>query len=360
MTLNFRLSCVILLTMLLISCTKNKHLSSNPGIIIDPVIPVTDTLTGVRIDSIQGTESHLECLGNYLVITSDRPHSYISLMSLHSDSVIASFGDKGRARNEFIDIPRIPYMSCESNRLLYCQDGTNKVTKVINLTESIRTGTCIVDTVYNHININQEHTTFLINPSVRISKHDLYYDDPRDNIFYPPYFLIYKGEETLKIDIFPKLIKTDLSSLYFIAYADMLRIKPDCKKIIQVFSYMDLFGILDIETGKYQSYMMKESYDFSFFEQIKTIDEAYKKICLFNIDVCATDKYIILLRDERRAQTFEENDKDKTGSEICIFDWNANYIKSLYVPEHITDIAFSDQTNVLYGLTPDGILYKYK
>lgn len=104
---------------------------------------------------------------------------------------------------------------------------------------------------------------------------------------------------------------------------------------------------------------MKESYDFSFFEQMKTIDEAYKKICLFNIDVCVTDKYIMLLRDERPAQTFEEKYEEKIGSEIKIFDWNANYIKSIYVNQHIRDIAFNNINNVLYALTPNGELYKY-
>ena len=350
---------IVLLGMLFIACTKNKHLNANKEIIVSAITQNTDTIIGTMIDTIQGTESRLDCFGNFLVITSDHPQSYISLMNLQSDSIIASFGDKGRARNEFIDIPRSPYMSCDNNHILYCQEATNNITKAINLIESVKSGTCIIDSVYRHKNINKENTTFLLNPNVRISKHDLYYDDPRDNIFYPPYFIICKGEETLKIDIVPKLIKTDLSSLYFIAYADMLRIKPDCKKIIQVFSYIDMFGILDIETGKYQSYIMKESYDFSFFEQMKTIDEAYKKICLFNIDVCVTDKYIMLLRDERPAQTFEEKYEEKIGSEIKIFDWNANYIKSIYVNQHIRDIAFNNINNVLYALTPNGELYKY-
>lgn len=355
----YKIVFVAVIIIMAAACTENKHLNANQECMIGSTDHKADTLVGTIIGSAHGTESHIDCMGDYLVMTSDQSHSYITLISLQSDSIIASFGDKGHARNEFLGVPRVPYMSNGNDYTMYCQDDIKNSTKVINLPQSINKGTCVVDTEYVHSDICQGHTTFLYSQGKGISKCDLSYDDARDNIFYPPYFIVNNGQEKHRIDVFPKLIETDLSSLYFIAYADMLRIKPDGAKVVQVFYHIDMFGIIDTESGYYRSFCMPNSYGFDFFVQLKSLDEAYKKVCIYNVDVCVTDKYIILLRDARSAHDFEEGYEDSLGSEIMFFDWDANYINTIYVAEHLKDIAFSDKQNALYAITTNELLYRY-
>lgn len=355
----FNIVFIAVFVVMIAACSKNKNLITNKEVIIPSTAYIADTLVGTIIGSAQGSESHIDCAGDYLVITSDRPHSYISLISLQSDSTIIFFGDRGHAGNEFFDVPRVPYISNDNCNILYCQADTKNATKAINLSQSIEMKTCVVDTEYVHKEIYKGHTTFLLSRDRSISKHDMSYEDARDNIFYPPYFTINNGEKKYEIEIFSDIIETALPSLFFVAYADMLRIKPDGRKVVQVFYHIDMFGIIDTETGHYASYSMPDSYGFDFFEQLDSQDDAYKKVCVYNVDVCVTDKYIMLLRDERPAQDVEERYEEKVGSEVMIFDWDANHINTIFVAEHLKDIAFSDSNNTLYGIASNELIYKY-
>lgn len=353
----------IIIKVVLTSCSSTENLLYNP-----------DTLTllefNVPKDSIKGDEikkeiytlHEMECINDILVILSDKPNAFISVIDCKNDSIIAQFGNLGHAKDEFIDSPKSMYWEKDANGniTLYCQDLIKSVTKVINLTESIKRNKCILIKEIKHDSQGIDFQYFHLDKEGKsnICRKFVTFDDPRDNIYYPPSFFIKNETNSIQtIELYPKIISNDLVGVLYSAYFDILHLSPDKTKLVQAFNCIDLFNVINISTHSVNGYMGLDSYDFESFQELKTIEEANEKMHLFYQDVCVTDSLIIALKDGRNIVAQKEGKVHQFKT--YVIDWNGNILSSYFMDRELAQIAYNENLNVLYGIDLDGNLFKY-
>ena len=181
----------IVTTVLITSCAQTENLLYNPDNLaqIDFQEP-TETIIGDKIKTNIYSPHEIECIDDFLIVLSDMPNAFVSIINCKSDSLIAQFGNLGRAKNEFIDSPKSIYWEKDVNGkiILYCQDLPKSVTKVIDFTESVKQNKCILinEIKHEHLGIDYQYFFFRKGESGNICRKFITYEDARDNIFYPP------------------------------------------------------------------------------------------------------------------------------------------------------------------------------
>lgn len=353
----------IIIKVLMTSCSSTEDLLYNPDTLTHVEFKVPQNMIkGDEIKTEIYTIHEMECIDSILVILSEKPNAFISVIDCKNDSIIAQFGNLGHAKDEFIDSPKSMYWEKEANGniTLYCQDLIKSVTKVINLTESIKRNKCILikEIKHDYQGIDFQYFHLDKDGNSHICRKFVTFDDPRDNIYYPPSFLIKdKTNRIQTIELYPKIISNDLVGVLYSAYFDILHLSPDKTKFVQAFNCLDLFNIIDVRTHSVNGYIGFNSYDFELFQELETIEEANEKMHLFYQDVCVTNSSIITLKDGRNIR--EQKEGKKHQFQIYIFDWYGNILSSYFIDRELVQIAYNEDLNGLYGIDPDGNLFRY-
>lgn len=357
---NRKLLLMLLFALCLITSCKNESLYNPNGTMEIVHLPIADTIIGNDINTNILCAHEIECIDSVLVVLNNQSGAYICIVDMKQDSVISQFGALGRAKNEFLDFPKIVYNDKDEggNISLFCPDLLKSTTKVINLKESIAKGICCIEREIKHEKEGIAYRTFFINGNKSITRQDLTYDDPRDNIFYPPCFFITDGRKRIDIDTYPNVMKSDNPSLLFMAYADILKVSPDKTRLLQVFNCIDLFNVIDINNESVFGFMGEGAYSFEDIQAMTDMEVALEKMRLYNQDVCVTNDIILMLRDERPVRESESEDSSSC-SILRICDWKGNPITAYRFDRQLQRIAYSEKFKVLYGLDAEGRIFKY-
>lgn len=344
---------------LITSCKKESLYSPNRATEIVH-LPIADTIIGSEINTNILCPHEIECIDSVLVVLNNQSGAYICVVDMKQDSVISQFGALGRAKNEFLDFPKIVYNDKDEdgNISLFCPDLLKSTTKVIDLKESIAKGICCVEREAKHEKEGIAYRTFFINENKSIIRQELTYDDPRDNIFYPPCFFITDEGKRRNLEAFPNVIKSNNPSLLFMTYADILKVSPDKTRLLQIFNCIDLFNVVGLNDNMVSGFMGKDAYTFDDIQTITDMEEALDKMRLYNQDVCVTNDIILMLRDERLVREAESGDSSFC-SILRIYDWEGNPVSAYRLDRQLQRIAYSEKFKVLYGLDAEGRIFRY-
>lgn len=305
-------------------------------------------------DSTPGYELAVD--GKYLIKACKVPTGIFTIFDIESRKKVCTFGQIGKADNEFISYPDNIYtMRNETGKIvLFATDMNARKTKAIDLTASIRSKKCVVIKTMKHDNEIHDFDIFYIPHNTSFIATGVNYVDPRDNIFTQPYLLVSSPKGSCKIALYSKLISFNNYSFLSAIYSSTFDYNVNKGLIIQAYSVLDRFNIIDPQGKTVTSIATKGSYDFKDLNKINTISEAIKRTKVCYTDVTSSEKYIYLLFDGRSANDF--NTERKPHIEIRKFDWNGNLLKVYSIKDEIIKITYSNLKNKIFAMDTNGCI----
>lgn len=292
-----------------------------------------------------------------LVIMTKNPSEFISLFNTRSDSLIANICSEGRGPNEYMTPFSLKqYKTNESgDRLLYV---TNLImVKPLNITRSIRENEAVCE---NPVSIDTRYMdSFFLPRESRFMKQHVTYDDPRDNIFYPPKY-IYKNNSTAKeYNIYPDVIKNiSFPALPLSLYDGVVRVKPDLTKVIDAMGYLDIMNIIELPSGICTGVVEQDAYQFEDLVHL-SMDKLFETIRYGVLDVSVTDEYIIVLYDGRNVNA-AENRTEALKPSLKIYNWEGDFLQGYHLSEPLRGIAYDENRQYVYGFDMEEHFYRYK
>lgn len=292
-----------------------------------------------------------------LVIMTKNPSEFVSIFNTRNDSLIANICSEGRGPNEYMTPFSLKqYRIDESgDRLLYV---TNLVmVKPLNITQSICKNEAVCE---NPIPIDTRYTdSFFLPGEIRFMKQHVTYDDPRDNIFYPPKY-IFKNNFTVKeYDIYPDIIKSvSFPALPLSLYDGVVRIKPDLTKVVDAMGYFDIMNIIELTSGTCTGIIEQDAYQFEDLSHL-SMDKLFETIKYGVLDVSVTDEYIIVLYDGRNVNA-AENRTEALKPSLKIYNWEGDFLQGYRLSEPLRGIAYDENRQYVYGFDMEENFYRYK
>lgn len=343
------------------SCANEQHKYYNPNELVEyEALAPEDTLCGTRIASYYGLNAMgLNCCDSLLVITENPsiPHIF-TILNTNTDSIVAQFGNLGHAKNEFISPPTNCYFEKNKNKdICMCFSDDGIITKVINLSKSVLTGTCVLETL-----IKQEYKSydyFVLSNKRYFVRQGVGYEDARDNAFFSPKFVIAEKREQKEIGLYPMLISSSDFPVLMMAYGSTTKISPNKTKVVEALAYIDIINIIDIKNAFVKGLKEKNSYGFDELNKRNSPEDFEEFVKLSNAEMCLSDKYIFVIRDGRKYTEWYHTETNNNRN-LITFDWQGNQLFSICLAEKVDFLAYNEQNRLLYGLSyDDGILYKY-
>lgn len=337
--------------------TSNRLFSPSKTQIVVPMKGSKIAAHLINRDSIPSYELATE--GRFIVKMTSTPNSIFNVYDIKSKKKICSFGQIGRASNEFTDFPTNIYIiSTNQNRtIMYASDASTRTTKAIDLLKSIKEGKCcIIENIKNKTKAN-DYVIFKISSDTSFIATSINYDDPRDNIFSQPYISINSKRGSDKIEIYPKLCSFNNYSFLSSIYSSTYKLNVYNKKIVQAYNLIDMFNIINPNDKSVLNVKIKGTYGFDELNKIKSLEEASSKTRICNMDITTGRKYIYILYDGRSIDDF--NNGIKYHLSIRKYDWQGNLINVYSISENIYKIAYSDFIKKLFALDINGNILSY-
>ena len=304
------------------------------------------TITGIETDiEVAGARS-IYAYDGMLFVETNNPKAQLEAFSIHNNQPIASLCMKGRARNEFNRACSYckQFIQEGGKSYLFMGDESSLDIKMLDITSSISQQTTVVrDVLQSPLLSRSLGYSVFISPEDGWFCHHLFrqYKNPDapDIIEEKPYYAISNNNDEIIIPTFSEAV--DLPQELF---QGKMRIKPDRKKAAFAFIAMPYLFIYDLENAKGKAIHENEK---NTFDSPET-DELGNDLEMFALDVCTTDKYIILLCPDSRISQYY-------GPESCypllrVFDWSGQYIQAITLDKKVHEIAYDEKTGYLYGL----------
>lgn len=352
------------LCVVLLSCTLS-HKFYNPDVQKEKDERMClDTLQLNKLEILSATVRNLLCIDDYLIIVQKNKNELFKVLNTSNDSVIAAFGQTGHARNEFEHFPQITYCTRDKKGLpLLCvYDGV--CTKILDLKKSIIANRCITTSIIKEKNDRRFYQVYHFVDRKSFLYKSASYEDPRDNIYFPPEFsFIDKGEK--KWNIFPDIVKPiGFPSSADVDYNNVIVVSPDALHIACVNNFIDIVTVFDLAKGLALGIVNPNSYSFEYLENEITESDVNEQIRFYNSSACATDLHYFILEN---GKTLNEKDNDdmngveNVGLKLRGYDWEGNCLFAYNINKNLSYIAYNEANHKFYatGLLND-TLYNCK
>ena len=136
---------ICLLVVLALYACNNKCYDPDELIEIE-YAGVSDTLKGEKLNTQFGVVSKLYFVNTYLVGLTSQSSHFLEVCRPEYDTCVVSFGEFGRSRNDFVDMPYDVYArDTKRGPELYIADGGSSITKVVDLELSFKKGRTVVN-----------------------------------------------------------------------------------------------------------------------------------------------------------------------------------------------------------------------
>ena len=356
----------ILLTLLLCSCNLNDNY-----FVADNVLTIENPYCG---DSLKGSSTSLTFLepqqmlsfDNILIVLTNQNGHFINIIDCASDSVISSFGEIGHAKNEFIDFPQCMYRKTNpltEEHLLYIPDNSNQITRVVNIEKSVKEGVCHVDSVIKHdVEIKGESAVYCLNDANKLWYFNVTYEDPRDNIFYPPRLIEKDKVKSYECHPFPRTIFTSSFNIMRVAYESKCSISPDMDNFIIMMRFIDNLFMYNVKTKKTIGITTIDTYDFTFFNKKNDINEIAEQLHIYNVDVSTTNSSVFILKTKSLYSNLiskEEKGVYDFPSYLHVYNWEGLLKYSYQLDVGIISICYNETYGYIYALSAYGHIIKY-
>lgn len=354
----------VALCIALCSCDLS-HRYYNPDIRRDKDVRTTsDTLQLSEMQSLSADVYKLLCIDRYLILAQRDKDALFRVLDTSTEKELAVFGQLGHALNEFGNFPffegQIYCLRDEKGLpLLFVKDGA--CTKVIDLRRSVATKKCVVKSVIKGQNRSVFHSTFYLPGQKRFIYKRVSYDDPRDNLFYPPEFCLIDDEEKIW-DVYPDIVKPkDFPQSADADYDQMLIVSTDGLHVASVNSNIDITTIFDLSKKQSLGIVNPDSYTYEFLEKEITESNAHEKIRLYNVSACAASEIFVILENGKTLDEInrdEDSGRENKGMKLCGYDWDGNCQFAYCIDKNISNIAYDDSHHKMYAIeAADGKLY---
>lgn len=287
-----------------------------------------------------------------LMISMDRAGQefIFSVTDLYSDETLGLFGRRGRSFNELIDC--LPVMDVYRNSkgelcsdLFSYRDGR---LFIWNISESLMKGTDSYDRIIELNNVEEEYpflSLYRLDEMSVIAKNS-YQIAISDNVLKAPRYEIYNlstGDLEKTFDIFHKVNIVTNDPIYtsksFLGNFDC--IKPDRTKLAFGMGYMPVYGILDLNTGKFKGFKIKG---------LKRFSTSVRNWHFCNL--VSDNSYIYALY---YGHDISDPSSERLNSTLFIFDWEGNMIERYDLGHYFTELNLSNDT--LYFMGKEGRIY---
>lgn len=346
---------------LLFSCDDRRFYSVDSLRVVEVPENADSLLCSGVITNTAGIRNVLSA-GKYLIVVQNCGDTIFKIIDVKCDSVIAGFGQVGRASNEFSQVPCFYYISSdeEGKDLLYVQELDR--TKVIDLEKSIKESKCVVRrTILENVS-PITHACLHINQNEKMVDKAVAFSDARELTMERPAYTHYKNRTEEKVwNIYPALVDVDNPNLLKLLYIDRLFVKKDGTKALSMMKFIDNVTIFDLHTGKTLGLVDSHSYGFDFLNEEITSDNYLEKLKIYNMAACVNDDYILMLKDCRLYKDMVASTDDAYSSRISVFDWDGAFLSSFVVDRSLWDIAYVESANALYGVSLNlDKIYRYE
>jgi len=282
---------------------------------------------------------------------------FFSIINLDTGKEIGLFCEKGQGPREASSVNCIFQLFKKENDLCTFLWGYNQSRLFLwNISQSIEKGMTVYDTIVTY---EKNRYFFLFYQPDDI----LYVNRPSDILnreeattpFYEKRtistqevirkYLIYKE---------PLLRNKDATKLEYSFYTWDV-IKPDGSKIAQAMRYLPQINILDTHTGHVVGYRMKNSPDFSFFQN----DTEINSMNIYYFNIHADNNYIYATYWGKEMWNDRIGDEVPFFNRIHVFDWSGKQIYELVTDRSFLRIWFDPVRNRLYTIdtNTDDIYY---
>jgi len=347
-------------------CACNTNPYYNPDhLIVAEDTSAMDTLNGKKLIHQFGTVSKLYFSDSYLIALTAQSTHFFEICRPEYDTCMIYFGEYGHSKNEFVNAPYEIFIRKSSDtHELYLADENARITKIIDLDQSIKIGKAVVKKVVkrpNHLSGFEYHFIYRNEKDFAYYK-ELSYKDARDNIFYPPCYVFGNQGEDIERDVYPSIIPVKDYDILSVAYAGELEVSPNLSKCVLVHRFIDIIDIVDLENKKVVGVMGKDSYDFNYFSTIEDASLLTKAVKAYNINASVTDDYIFQLKSDLsilEMLEIEENDEIPYTSTVIVSNWDGHILHKFIINDVLRAIAYDEKNKFLYGVDNNGALFKY-
>lgn len=349
----------LLLSVTIVSCCNKKHLSV-PNNDIDFRNLTEFTIDGIKLDfDVIGIKDICICDSLLLFNTTDAT-GYLKIFSLNNLKELASICTEGRAANEFISPTLLSkqYYHRDGDVILPMIDNKAFI-KELNITQSLLKKRSVIGGKGDNINAYLG-TSLIVNNN--LSERFEYYYSNRDNQaiedskYTPPYYYVTNGDEKTKIDVFKRIMDSDVESFASVCYSSGLIKHPSQNIIVQYFTYLDYLIYFDLD--KKNTFSVHQMGSISFDSFLSSKANGGKTIYNFCAADCTSD-FIIFLYGAND-MTINSDNYNNSPFDILLFDWKGNYLAGGHLCDVVHDIAYDRIHKKLYGINRrDDIIYQF-
>lgn len=352
------LKIVVLFALLIIVSCKNKNALLLPikEVFVDAIAP--DTIKGEIIGEFPGTEQ-LYSYDSLLFVETKDPSGQLRVLSTKDHKQLINLCIKGRAKNEFIDARSFcnQFYINEGHVILVLSDNNFEM-KMVDINESlIQNHTVVTKVVQPIVNARRGYSLYNPNKNEWFTHYNLSFEDPEDEVYYPPRFTVSDSDYSKEYDIpvFGRLMDLPQHSSYpFFIYQGNMRMKPDNSKVVFAHFYMPYFFIFDLHNN---DGLAVHAFGKTNFEDGYSPDDP-TNIDLSINDVCVTDNYILALCPNGKQNGYVSNNLRPL---IRCFNWEGDCLFSFTLDHIVCDIAYDETTKQLFALDNSReIIYRYE
>lgn len=320
-----------------------------------------------RIDTLCSSPdcySYLE-YRDYIVGFCSNSDKLIYVIDIDEDSIVASFGFKGKASNEFLSNPESPCIIYNDSVDLLCViDKENNKLKYIDLKKSIESNSCVVakPAIQIPIQMAQGNYDYFQFNKGSFGKMGYMTVDARDGIIEPPTYYIGKTSVSpFKIEKILTEAERNKMATMSVEFLSALKISPNQKKAVDMYTILDLFNIIDIESGKMKGVINENGPDFDVFENSDKLNDS--EIYFHNFVHYASNNYIFILSVDNRLSIEKLNsnaDSILTSLKpiLNVYDYFGKHLHSIKLKSLYGSLIYIENRKELYAQSEDK-LYKY-
>lgn len=349
---------MVVAVLLFNSCREDAEFFNPDSVVEMGKATHSDTLDYVSMREFFSRVSSINCIDDYLVIAQNNKDTIFQILDMRTDSIVARFGSKGHARNEFGSTPNIVYCKRDKNGSPLLVTLEHQQTKIIDLKKSIDAGKCIVANVIKEKKWEYFHRVYHLDNDRNFVYQTVTYEDPRDGVRFPPKYYM-AGKEEYEWNIYPEIVSPEFPNAINAAYSNTVKPKPDGTKVLSVSNFIDVYVLFDLVSKTAKGFVSPNSYTFSYINDYGTEKNIRKNLRSYNKATCVTDNHFLVLK---RGEIYDEivHDRNENGySTVNIYDWDGNLGRSFVLGKRMVGIAYHEKSNVLYALGKGSKLYKY-
>ena len=354
---------ILILLIAFISCKQDVDYFNGEVFIVE--IPRTaDTLKGQEIVLNDIYTGYMSVYDSIALFTSSRySDEFINVFSLNSKELIGQSVGKGNGPNDFTRLSHRDNFFVDNNDLkLWLNNYDTQKLKLLNITQSIKKGSTIIDSVASFKKEPDTHYPFafffVVDNGQILARSSPNLLRKKEYEYIPTEYHLYQYPSQEKIRSYllynKPLIPKDteyFNAMYSSYFHSFDNIKSDQSKVAMAMWMLPQINILDIQTGELKGFRLNENIDFVNLEKndIESLKFYYSNICTDNNYIYALYLNTLMVDTEKHEET----------NEIHVFNWDGKFVKRIILEHSCDQIALDRKNNKLYTKDDEEKIFCY-